>query len=117
MAAQGAEVVFGDLDHIDSLRRGFKGAYGVYGMTDCECPCLSLWLVLFLVRIRGINGPTDMCDVTVFSCASPEQEVQQGKNIIDAAKECGIQHLVWSTLERTKDKIVVFETKCVRAPS
>ena len=37
MAAQGADVVFGDLDDIDSLRRGFKGAYGVYGITDCEC--------------------------------------------------------------------------------
>ena len=36
MAAQGAEVVFGDLDDIDSLKRGFTGAYGVYGITDCE---------------------------------------------------------------------------------
>lgn len=50
MAAQGADVVFGDLDDIDSLRRGFKGAYGVYGITDCECysvgPFLSHPVVL-----------------------------------------------------------------------
>jgi hypothetical protein len=37
MATQGAEVVFGDLDDIDSLKRGFTGAYGVYGITDCKC--------------------------------------------------------------------------------
>ena len=57
-----------------------------------------------------------MDDDTVFSCANPEQEVQQGKNIVDAAKECGIQHLVWSTLERSEYKIIHFETKFVGAP-
>ena len=37
MAIQGAEVVFGDLDDVDSLKRGFTDAYGVYGVTDCKC--------------------------------------------------------------------------------
>jgi hypothetical protein len=143
MAAQGAEVVSGDLDDVDSLKRAFKGAYGVYGITDCECVFCQLgsfslpigWCtgdgrreksmpapnVSFVdccgLRTEGqsahhrINGSTNVNGDTVFSCTSPEQEILQGKNIVDAAKECGIQHMVWSTLERTEYKIIHFETK------
>lgn len=38
MVSQGAEVVFGNLDDVESLKCGFEGAYGVYGVTDCKCP-------------------------------------------------------------------------------
>lgn len=58
-----------------------------------------------------INGLANVENDTVFSCTSPEQEVLQGKNIVDAAKEHGIQHMVWSTPERTEYKITHFETK------
>ena len=47
MEAQGAEVVFGDLDDVDGLKRGFKGAYGVYGITDCECLSARVFLPVY----------------------------------------------------------------------
>jgi len=114
MAVQGAEVVFGDLDDIESLKRGFKGAYGVYGITDCRC--LVSQLGSFSLPALRANGLTNVNNNLVFSCTSPEQEVQQGMNIVDAAKECAIQHMVWSTLERSKYEIIHFETKYLRPP-
>ena len=117
MAAQGAEVVFGDLDDVESLKRGFTGAHGVYGITDCEYLCCQLVFSSSFLAPHHINGLTNVNDDTVFSCTSPEQEILQGKNIVDAAKECGIQHMVWSTLERTDYKMVHFETKYFCTPS
>jgi len=111
MVAQGAEVVFGDLDDVESLKRGFTGAYGVYGITDCGCLPVSSGFSCRPSPPDRINGLTNVNDDTAFSCSSPEQEILQGKNIVDAAKECGIQHMVWSTLERTDYNIVPFATK------
>ena len=34
LAAAGAEVVQGDLDDVESLKKAFAGAYGVYGVTN-----------------------------------------------------------------------------------
>lgn len=36
-------------------------------------------------------------------------EIQQGKNLVDAAKVNGVKHFVWSTLDR--GKVVHFNTK------
>ena len=72
LAGRGAEVVKADLDDVESLKKAFAGAYGVYGVTN-------FW-----------------------EHFSAEKEKQQAKNIADAAKAAGVKHVVWSTLEDTR---------------
>jgi len=72
LASKGAEVVNADLDDVDSLKKAFAGAYGVYGVTN------------FWEHFSG------------------EKEKAQAKNIADAAKAAGVKHVVWSTLEDTR---------------
>jgi len=72
LAAKGAEVVQADLDDVESLKKAFAGAYGVYGVTN------------FWEHFSG------------------EKEKAQAKNIADAAKAAGVKHVVWSTLEDTR---------------
>src|SRR5678815_4292141 len=69
LAAAGAEVVSGDLDDVESLKKAFAGAYGVYAVTN------------FWEHFSG------------------DKEKVQAKNIADAAKAAGVKHIVWSTLE------------------
>lgn len=57
-----------DVDDKASLRTALDGAYAVYAVTN-------FW-----------------------EKKSAAAEVQQGKNIADVAKECGVQHLIWSSL-------------------
>jgi uncharacterized protein YbjT (DUF2867 family) len=59
------EVMSADLNDIDSLKNAFKGAYGVFVVTN-------FW--------------------------AGADEISQGKNAVQAAKEAGISHFVWSTL-------------------
>jgi uncharacterized protein YbjT (DUF2867 family) len=68
----GAEVVSADLDDAAGLKRAFAGAYGVF--------CLTNFWEHF----------------------SPEKEYAQAKNQAEAAKETGVQHVIWSTLEDTR---------------
>ena len=72
LKARGAEVVAADLDDVESLKKAFAGAYGVYGVTN-------FW-----------------------EHFSAEKEKTQAKNIADAAKAAGVKHIVWSTLEDTR---------------
>ena len=69
LAAAGAEVVKADLDDVESLKKAFAGAYGVYAVTN------------FWEHFSG------------------EKEKTQAKNIADAAKAAGVKHVIWSTLE------------------
>jgi len=68
----GARVVRADLLDRASLVEAFRGAYGVFGVTQP-------W-----------SADYKKCDVA--------SEVRQGRNIIDACLECGIEHLVLSTV-------------------
>jgi uncharacterized protein YbjT (DUF2867 family) len=72
LAAKGAEVVQADIDDVESLKKAFAGAYGVYGVTN-------FW-----------------------EHFSAEKEKQQAKNIAEAAKAAGVKHVIWSTLEDTR---------------
>jgi len=72
LAAKGAEVVQANLDDVESLKKAFAGAYGVYGVTN-------FW-----------------------EHFSAEKEKVQAKNIADAAKAAGVKHVIWSTLEDTR---------------
>ena len=72
LATQGAEVVAANLDDVESLKKAFAGAYGVYAVTN------------FWEHFSG------------------EKEKTQAKNIADAAKAAGVKHVIWSTLEDTR---------------
>ncbi|HET9833369.1 MAG TPA: NmrA/HSCARG family protein [Vicinamibacterales bacterium] len=72
LAARGAEVVKADLDDVESLKKAFAGADGVYAVTN-------FW-----------------------EHFSAEKEKAQAKNIADAAKAAGVKHVIWSTLEDTR---------------
>jgi uncharacterized protein YbjT (DUF2867 family) len=72
LAAAGAEVAKADLADLESLKKAFAGAHGVYGVTN-------FWETF-----------------------SAETEKSQAKNIADAARAAGVKHIVWSTLEDTR---------------
>src|SRR5204863_10160615 len=72
LAGRGAQVVNADLDDVESLKKAFAGADGVYAVTN------------FWEHFSG------------------EKEKVQAKNIADAAKAAGVKHIIWSTLEDTR---------------
>jgi uncharacterized protein YbjT (DUF2867 family) len=72
LASKGAELAAADLDDVESLKKAFAGAYGVYAVTN------------FWEHFSG------------------EKEKTQAQNIAEAAKAAGVQHIVWSTLEDTR---------------
>jgi uncharacterized protein YbjT (DUF2867 family) len=75
LAGAGVEVVQADLDDEASLERAFAGAYGAFCVTN-------FWEHL-----------------------SAEKEIEQARNQAAAAKAAGLDHVVWSTLEDTRDFI------------
>ena len=81
MAAKGAEVVAADLDDVESLKKAFAGAYGVFAVTN------------FWEHFSG------------------EKEIAQAKNIADAAKAAGVKHIIWSTLEDTRKLMKADDTR------
>ncbi|MCW9066170.1 MAG: NmrA/HSCARG family protein, partial [Ignavibacteriaceae bacterium] len=68
----GAEVVAADVDNYESLKSAFAGAYGVFAVT-------FFW-----------------------EHFSADKEQEQVNMIAKAAKETGIKHIIWSTLEDTR---------------
>jgi len=72
LAHKGAEVVAGQIDDLQSLKRVLSGAYGAYFVT-------FFW-----------------------DHFSAEKEMAEAKNMAEAAKETGLQHVIWSTLEDTR---------------
>ncbi|MDP2480718.1 MAG: NmrA/HSCARG family protein [Candidatus Palauibacterales bacterium] len=73
LARLGAEVVQADLDDLASLKRAFRGAYGAY------------------------------CVTNYWEHFSPEKELAQAANMAEAAKAEGLKHVIWSTLEDTRN--------------
>jgi uncharacterized protein YbjT (DUF2867 family) len=69
LAKMGAEVVQADVDNEESIRKAFEGAYGAY--------CVTFYWEHF----------------------SPEKEQAHAKNMAQAAKEAGVKHVIWSSLE------------------
>ncbi|KAL2755048.1 hypothetical protein ACRALDRAFT_1077177 [Sodiomyces alcalophilus JCM 7366] len=68
LASKGVEVVAGDLNDKASLVKAMTGASAVFGVTN-------FWESL-----------------------DKALEIQQGKNLADAAKEAGVDHYIWSSL-------------------
>jgi len=72
LAQQGAEVVAADVDDAQSLARAFAGAHGAY--------CVTFYWAHY----------------------SPEKELAQARAMAQAAKQAGVKHVIWSTLEDTR---------------
>jgi uncharacterized protein YbjT (DUF2867 family) len=72
LAALGAEVVAADVDDLESLKAAFEGAYGAY--------CVTFYWEHF----------------------SPEKELEHARNMAEAASAAGLKHVIWSTLEDTR---------------
>ncbi|WP_276496914.1 NmrA/HSCARG family protein [Pontibacter litorisediminis] len=72
LAAMGAEVVTADIDVKESMKRALDGAYGAYFVT-------FFWAHF-----------------------TPEKEYEEAKSLAEAAKEAGLEHVIWSTLEDTR---------------
>jgi len=72
LAAAGAEVVAADVTDQASLERAFAGAYGAF--------CVTFFWEHF----------------------SPEQELADATALARAAKQAGVRHVIWSTLENTR---------------
>ncbi|KAF3479620.1 NmrA family transcriptional regulator [Arthroderma uncinatum] len=68
LAKRGVECVKADLNSKESVTEALKGAYAVFAVTN-------FW-----------------------ETGKAETEIQQGKNIADAAKANNVQHLIWSSL-------------------
>ena len=69
----GADVVQADLDDLESLKRAFQGAYGAY------------------------------CVTNFWEHFSPQKELAQAANMAEAARAAGLKHVIWSTLEDTRE--------------
>jgi uncharacterized protein YbjT (DUF2867 family) len=72
LAERGAELVVADIDDKQSMLQALQGAYGAYFVT-------FYWAHF-----------------------SPEKEYAEAKHMAKAAKDAGLQHVIWSTLEDTR---------------
>jgi uncharacterized protein YbjT (DUF2867 family) len=81
LAALGAEVVTGNLDEQASLDRAFAGACGVFAVTN-------FW-----------------------EHFSPEREYAQAANIAGAARRARVKHVIWSTLEDTRERVPLHDSR------
>ncbi len=75
LEAQGAEIVVADLDDPAAVRRAMDGAHGAY------------------------------CVTNFWEHSSPEKELAQARAMAQAALDAGVAHVVWSTLEDTREFI------------
>ena len=81
LGALGAELVAADLNDADSVKRAFTGAAAAF-------------LVTFF-----------------WEHFSPEQEAEQVRTMADAAKDAGVEHIIWSTLEDTRRWVPVSDDR------
>jgi uncharacterized protein YbjT (DUF2867 family) len=73
LAQMGADVVQASIDDVPSVTRAFEGAHGAY------------------------------CVTFFWDHLSPEKEIAEARNMAAAAKAAGVQHVIWSTLEDTRE--------------
>jgi uncharacterized protein YbjT (DUF2867 family) len=77
----GAQVVAADVDDPESLKRAFQGAYGAY--------CVTFFWAHF----------------------SPEKELAEATAMAQAAKHAGVKHVIWSTLEDTRQWVPLSDNR------
>lgn len=81
LADLGAEVVAVDIDNYESLKNAFDGTYGVFAVT-------FFW-----------------------EHFSPAKENAQAESIAKAAKAAGVKHIIWSTLEDTRNWVPLSDNR------
>jgi uncharacterized protein YbjT (DUF2867 family) len=81
LAKLGADVVAADVDDAESLKRAFQGAHGVY--------CVTFFWAHF----------------------SPVKELANAHAMAHAAKDAGVQHAIWSTLEDTRQWVPLTDNR------
>ncbi|MGH8144571.1 MAG: NmrA/HSCARG family protein [Steroidobacteraceae bacterium] len=81
LAKKGVEVVAADLDDEASIKRAFAGAYGAY--------CVTFFWNHF----------------------SPDKEGAHAKAMASAAKQAGVKHVIWSTLEDTRKLVPLSDNR------
>jgi uncharacterized protein YbjT (DUF2867 family) len=72
LKAMGAEVVAADVHDVESLKKAFAGAYGAY--------CVTFY----------------------WAHMQPDLEIAEIRNLAQASRAAGLKHVVWSTLEDTR---------------
>lgn len=77
----GAEVVAADVDDVKSLENAFRGAYGAF--------CVTFFWEHF----------------------SPEKEYAHASAMAHAAKRAGVKHVIWSTLEDTRNWVPLSDNR------
>ncbi|MET0541437.1 MAG: NmrA/HSCARG family protein [Variovorax sp.] len=75
LAERGAEIVAADLDDRTAVLRALDGAYGTF------------------------------CVTNFWEHFSPEKELAQAHTMAQAALEAGVRHVIWSTLEDTREYV------------
>ena len=73
LATAGAEMVVADIDDVSSVERAMKGAYGAF------------------------------CVTNFWEHVSADKEYVQATNLAEAARRAEVEHVVWSTLEDTRE--------------
>ena len=81
LAALGAEVVHTDIDDPASIRKAYEGAHGAY--------CVTFFWAHF----------------------SPEKEQAEAQAMAKAAKDAGLKHVIWSTLEDVRKFIPLSDNR------
>jgi len=81
LAKLGAEVVAANVNDVDSLRRAFQGAYGAF--------CVTFFWEHF----------------------SADKEKAEARAMAQAAKDAGVKHVIWSTLEDTRKWLPITDTR------
>ena len=81
LATLGVEVVAADIDNSESVKKAFDGAYGAF------------------------------CVTNFWEHFSAEKEVAQARNMAQAAKQAGVQHVIWSTLDDTRKKVPLSDNR------
>ena len=81
LAKLGAEVVAADLDDPASIKKAFQGAYGAF--------CVTFFWNHF----------------------SPEKETAHATTMAQAAKDAGVKHVIWSSLEDTRKWIPLTDNR------
>jgi len=81
LAEAGAEVVAADIDDVKSLKKAFEGAHGAFCVT------------FFWAHLK------------------PERELSEARNMAQAAKDAGVKHVIWSTLEDTRKSIPLSDNR------
>lgn len=81
LADAGAEVVAADVDDPESLKRAFTGSYGAF------------------------------CVTFFWEHMSPEKELEHARALAEAARQAGLRHVIWSTLEDTRKHIPLSDNR------